>query len=210
MGSAVSEARDLARIGVPLTCSVIPGLSHYGEVAGVAASSGMDVMIHIPMQPKEWPKRRLEANGLLLSMDGAAIRKQMEEYLRELPQAIGANNHMGSEFTEHEEQMRTVLGVLKERGLFFVDSVTSPHSVGLRLTRDIGLRAARRDVFLDNEQDATYIRSQLGQAVRYARQTGSAIAICHPHPTTIRVLAETLPKLAGEGIVLVKVSQLVR
>ncbi|MDO9309096.1 MAG: divergent polysaccharide deacetylase family protein, partial [Deltaproteobacteria bacterium] len=74
MGSSMSEARSLAAIGVPLTFSVIPGLPRYREVASFAASSGIDTMIHLPMQSKEWPGRRLDSYGLLVSMGDGELR----------------------------------------------------------------------------------------------------------------------------------------
>lgn len=210
MGTNLQQARALAGIGLPLTFSIIPGLKSDRDVAGFAARSGIDTMIHIPMQPKGWPKQRLEANGLLVSMDEAVIRERLDGYARQIPTAIGVNNHMGSEFTEHEDKMRVVLEMLKGKGLFFIDSVTTPKTVGQGLAREMGVKTARRDVFLDNEQNSAYIRGQLGQAVRMAKKHGSAIAICHPHPATIATLTETLPTLAGQGITLVPVSQLVR
>jgi uncharacterized protein len=210
MGSNLQQARALADIGLPVTFSIIPGLRSDRDVAGFADRSGIETMIHIPMQAKGWPKRRLEANGLLLSMDEAAIREHLDDYARQIPTAIGVNNHMGSEFTEHEDKMRVVLEMLKGRGLFFIDSVTTPRTVGQRLAREMGVKTGRRDVFLDNEQNSAYIRGQLAQAVRMAKKNGSAIVICHPHPATIATLAETLPTLAGQGITLVPVSHLVR
>ncbi len=51
--------------------------------------------------------------------------------------------------------MRAVLTALKGRGLFFVDSVTTPRTVGMRLTRELDMRGGRRSVFLDNEQDGS-------------------------------------------------------
>jgi polysaccharide deacetylase 2 family uncharacterized protein YibQ len=210
MGTSVQEARSLANIGVPVTFSIIPGLHGYREVAAFAASSGIETMIHIPMQPKGWPQRRLEVNGLLLSMDEAGIRAQMDEFMREIPNAVGANNHMGSEFTEHEENMRVVLESLKSGRLFFIDSMTSPQTVGQTLARELGIKTGRRNVFLDNEQNSAYIQGQLNQAVRIARKTGASIAICHPHPVTIKTLAALLPGLERQGITLVPVSRLVR
>jgi polysaccharide deacetylase 2 family uncharacterized protein YibQ len=210
MGSSLQEARSLAGIGVPLTFSVIPGLRSYKEVAAFAAADGIETMIHIPMQSKGWPERRLESNGLLVSMEDAAISERIEEFMRSIPRASGVNNHMGSEFTEHEDKMRAVLAVLKGRGLYFVDSVTSPQSVGMRLARELDIKSGRRSVFLDNEQDGTYIRGQLNQAVRLAKKTGGVIAICHPHPATIRTLESVLPDLARQGITLVPASQVVR
>lgn len=210
MGSSMQEARSLAGIGVPLTFSIIPGLRSYREVAAFAGSNSIETMIHIPMQSKEWPERRLESNGLLVSMDDAVISERLEEFMRSLPKSVGANNHTGSEFTEHEDKMRAVLTTLKGGGLFFIDSVTTPRTVGMRLTRELGMRGGRRSVFLDNEQDGAYILGQLNQAVRLAKKTGGVIAICHPHPTTIRTLEAALPGLAKQGITLVPASQMVR
>jgi polysaccharide deacetylase 2 family uncharacterized protein YibQ len=210
MGSSLQEARSLAGIGVPLTFSIIPGLRSYREVAAFAVTSGIETMIHIPMQSKGWPERRLESNGLLVSMADDAISERLEEFMRSLPKSVGANNHMGSEFTEHEDKMRAVLTTLKGKGLFFVDSVTTPQTVGLRLARELGMKSGKRSVFLDNEQDGAYIRGQLDQAVRLARKTGGVIAICHPHPVTIRTLETALPGLAKQGITLVSASQLVQ
>ena len=210
MGSSLQEVRSLTDIGVPLTLAVIPGLRHDREVAALAAGQGAEVMLHLPMQSKEYPRRRLEANGLLLSYDQAKLQQLVEGYFTQVPQAKGANNHMGSAFTEDEPQMRVVLSLLSQRGLFFVDSVTTPLSVGSRLAAELGMKSARRDVFLDNEQQEAYILGQLNTAVSRARKTGRAIAICHPHPVTIATLAKALPTLQQQGITLVHASRLVR
>jgi len=210
MGSSMSEARSLAVIGVPLTFSVIPGLHSYREVAQFAGSKGIETMLHIPMQSKGWPERRLEANGLLLSMDDAEIKERVAAMLRDLPGVRGANNHMGSEFMEHEDKVQSLLETLKKRNMFFVDSVTSPKSAGLRLAHKMGIKSERRHVFLDNIQERDYILGQLGQAVKLAQKNGYAIAICHPHPATISTLASALPGLSARGITLVPASQLVR
>lgn len=210
MGASMQEARSLVAIGVPVTFSIIPGLHSYRDVAAFAASNGIETMIHIPMQSKEWPQRRLESNGLLISMEDTAIAAHLEQYIRDIPKAVGANNHMGSEFTEHEMQMRVVLQALKDKGMFFVDSVTSPQTVGQRVAMDMGVKFGRRNVFLDNEQDRTYIQGQLSQAVRLAKKTGASIVICHPHPATIKSLAALLPGLKKQGITLVSASRLVK
>lgn len=210
MGSSLSEARSLAAIGVPLTFSIIPGLQKSREVASFAVSGGIDTMIHMPMQSKGWPGRRLESNGLLVSMEDGELRERVSGYIRDLPGAVGANNHTGSEFTEHANKMRSVLETLQGKGLFFVDSMTTSQSTGFRVARELGMKSASRNVFLDNEQERGYILGQLKQAVKSAKKNGSAIAICHPHPATIATLASALPALAHQGVTLVPVSLLVK
>ena len=210
MGSSMQEAKSLMAISAPLTFSIIPGLGKDREVAEAAHARNHEVMLHMPMEPKDYPQRRLEKNGLLMTDSDDEINKQVNEYLRVIPYAVGANNHMGSRFTENEPKMQDVLQILKGRGLFFIDSVTTPHSVGLKLAREMGVKTAARNVFLDNVQDVAAIRKQIQQLARLAVKRGSAIGICHPHRATIQALAEELPVLQKAGIMFVYASELVR
>lgn len=210
MGTSTSEVRELMAIGVPLTFAVIPGLRQSEQVAQAANSGGYQVLLHVPMEPKDYPRRRLEANGLLLSQDNAEIQDRMAGYLRQVPHAVGANNHMGSRFTEDRERMREVLGVLKGRGLFFVDSLTTSGSVGIPLSREMGVRSVARNVFIDNSTDVNTIKAQLWTLARLAAKKGSAVGICHPHRATIQALEEELPVLKGRGVHFVYVSKLAR
>ena len=210
MGSSLKEAHDLLSIGIPITFSIIPGLQKVKGVAEAAKASGRDVMIHIPMEPQGYPKQRLEANGLLVAYSADELASRVEKLLEAVPDAVGANNHMGSRFTELEEKMSPVLGVLKKHGLFFIDSRTTPLSKGFELSRKLGLKSATRNVFLDNEQDVAAIKKQLNSAAVMARKKGGVIAICHPHPATIAALKEAVPELQKTGIRFVPAGELVR
>ena len=209
MGSSLNEAHALAAIGTPVSFAIIPGLRQFREVADYAAGKGIEVLVHMPMQSKEYPRRRLESNGLLLEYSDEELRSRVLGYLDVLPRAVGANNHMGSGFTEHEGKMRVVLQILKENKLFFLDSITTPKTTGLKVAADLRMHHARRDVFLDNEQNETYIKGQLAQAVARAKKHGRAIAICHPHPMTIATLTKSLPELQSKGVKLVTITRLV-
>ena len=210
MGAGIQEARDLLAIGLPVTFSVIPGLPKDRAVADLAHQRGGRVMIHMPMEPQGYPERRLEKNGLLLSQSEAEIAERLRTYFQLVPHAVGANNHMGSRFTEDGEKMGLVLNMLKEKGLFFIDSLTSPKSVGMQLAHQLGMEAGTRNVFLDNVQEVGAIKVQLEEAARIARRKGGAIAIGHPYPTTIRALREMMPELRDAGIRFVYASELVR
>jgi polysaccharide deacetylase 2 family uncharacterized protein YibQ len=208
MGTSLQEVKTLMGMGIPLSFSVIPGLAKAAEVANFAHQQGYQVMIHLPMEPEGYPQRRLEKNGLLLSHSSDELRQRVMDYLKAVPNAQGANNHMGSRFTTDREKMRIVLGVLQENSLFFVDSVTSPKSIGLSEARQMGMKTAARQVFLDNVQDVQAIRKQLLQLAAVAKKRGGAIGICHPHPTTIKALQLTLPELAKSGITFVSAGEL--
>jgi polysaccharide deacetylase 2 family uncharacterized protein YibQ len=210
MGASLADAEQLLTIAQPVTFAIIPGLAHSRGVAEAAHAAGREVLLHIPMEPQGYPGRRLEPNGLLVSHDHEELVRRMGRLIRDVPHAIGANNHMGSSFTEHREQMASALGVLKEHGLFFIDSKTTPRSVGTSVAVSLGVGTASRNLFLDNDQRDDAIASQLDAAARLSRKRGTAIAIGHPYPETLRVLKLRLPQLAREGITFVPVSVLVR
>ena len=69
------------------------------------------------------------------------------------------------------------------------------------------MKVIKRRVFLDDNQNEAEIRKQFNRAVHLAQRNGSAIAIGHPHPTTVRVLQQMLPNLPAD-ITLVRPSQL--
>jgi polysaccharide deacetylase 2 family uncharacterized protein YibQ len=209
LGNSKADAAALADIGVPITFSVIPGLRFDGEVADLARNRKVEVIVHMPMQSKAYPQRRMESNGLLLAHTAKEVQSRTLKALQDLPQAVGLSNHTGSAFTEDAVRMKAMLEVLKQHKLFFVDSVTTPDSAGYRVAKQLGIPTVRRDVFLDNEQNEQYISGQLEQAVQRAVKAGHAVAIGHPHSSTIAVLVRQLPLLKAKGVELVYVSKLV-
>ena len=210
MGSSMGELKDLVSINIPITFAVIPGLAKSKAVAEAAHLAGRQVMVHLPMEPQGYPKQRLEANGLLVSQSEDEIVFRTVDLISGVPHASGANNHMGSRFTEHEEKMIPVVNVLRDKGLFFIDSRTSPKSKGLAVAERLGVRSATRNVFLDNEQDVAAIKKQLLAAAEMSKRKGGVIAICHPHAATIAALKETMPELQAGGITFVPAGELVR
>lgn len=209
MGATLQELTALTALGVPITFAVIPQLPHAREVAAAAHERGYEVMLHLPMEPKGYPQRRLEQGGLLLSLSDPEIERQVRRSLEQVPHAVGVNNHMGSRFTEDQAKMLPVLQILKERRLYFLDSKTTPLSVGYSLARELGVKSVSRNVFLDNVQEVGAIRAQLEQAAAIARKRGSAVVIGHPHPATIEALSRAVPGLKAEGITFVVLSRLV-
>ncbi len=210
MGGNLNRLKEILELDSPITIAVLPHLRHSREVSRIAEMSGRDVLLHLPMEPRNLVMNHPGPGVLLTDMAGAEIRKTVVEDLGFVPEAVGVNNHMGSRFTEDEPGMRQVFSILKERGLFFVDSRTTSASQGRRLARKIGVPSAERDVFLDNKRDAKYIDGQIDTLVRIAMKEGTAIAIGHPYPETLAALREMVPDLKERGIEVVPVSQLVR
>ena len=116
---------------------------------------------------------------------------------------------MGSKFTENERGMRYVMEILKDKNLFFIDSFTTPKSLAYQTAKALGVKTARRQVFLDNEEDEEYIKGQIEKLITIARKDNTAIGIGHPHSQTINALQKMVPLMKEKGIEIVPVSELV-
>lgn len=207
-GYNTKNVETVAAIDAPLTLSVLPALPYSTAIAEKAHAKGFEVILHMPMEPKA--KMRLELLTLYTSMSDEDIRNTFNKALKSVPYASGINNHEGSKATEDIKLMGTLFRELKERDMFFLDSLVTNDSAGEYLAGKMGVRFVKRSIFLDNESSPSYIRKQFEKAVSIAQKSGEAVAIGHDKPNTIAVLGEVIPKLDARGIDVVPVSVLAK
>jgi len=198
----------LEQIKYPLTLSVLPNLSYSSAVARKLHAKGYEVILHLPMEPLE--RTRLEKNTIMVGASESVIKKIIDQDLSSLVYANGVSNHMGSRVTENTKTMEKVFKELKKRKLYFLDSYVSSKSVCSELAKKFGVGFARREIFLDNQEDPVYIRGQIRKLMNRAREKGAAIGIGHDRKVTLEVLREVMPQLEKEGYKFVFVSELVR
>lgn len=209
LGGDKESIDRLLKIKQPLNLAVLPHLPHSRYAARAAYRGGMDVILHLPMEPKYSSGYSADDAGegvLLLGFSIDQIRKELRRNIMAVPNVAGVNNHMGSKFMENEEPVRTVIRELKARDLYFVDSLTTPNSRGYAVAKQLGVKTLKRDVFIDqSEQGKEYTIKQLDQLVRIAEKKGIAVGIGHPYPRTIDALAEYMPKIE-EKVEFMKIS----
>jgi len=209
LGNDQKAAEAIFALRVPITVSVLPFHSHSQEIARDARQHGCEVMLHLPMQSlaNESPEQRELRPGL--SPD--EVRGMVQQMLDAIPQAAGVNNHQGSDATADSKLMNDLMRVLKDEGVFYVDSRTTAATVAFDAAQREGVRTAFRNVpFLDDVQNKDAVKRQLQLAIEGAKQKGEAIAIGHPHAETLAALREMLPQAKNNGVRLVLVSELVR
>jgi uncharacterized protein len=186
------------RLDLPLSLSVLPNGPSTKSIVRMANEEGRELVLHLPMEPRNYPSVKPGPGALLLSMNADEITRVLDQDLRQIKGARGVNNHMGSAFTEDREKMRIVLAELKKKGLFFVDSRTTKLTVALDLAREIGLPSDRRTVFLDNNLAPKAMKIQMERLLSMARNHGLAIGIGHPYKETLRLLKEYCSKIKSE------------
>lgn len=186
---------SLADIGFPMTLSVLPDCEYSKESADWAHNHGYEVMVHLPMQPEPYRDEDPGRHALLVSMKRREIYEETQRALDEIPYAVGVNNHMGSLFTTRRAKLDVVLDVLEHDNLYFIDSRTTPRSIGYELAHEKGIPSSERTLFLDDSNDHEPIRERFQELIGLARQEGQAVGICHFRPETIAVLRTIDPDM---------------
>ena len=208
IGYNLRRLRDFMALEIPLTYAILPHLPYSQASAQLVAQAGGDVLIHLPMQPLSYPRQNPGPQALLLDLPSGELEARMSTYLEELPQAIGASNHMGSAFTADHMALERVLATLQQRQLFFLNSLTEPSGVPRQLAQMLGMPYLERHLFLDNTQEVEAIQRQVAKALALAQRRGSVIALGHPYRQTLQALEGLADQAAEAGVALVSISAL--
>ncbi len=207
MGDNYRRTQDIISLHAPLTTSFLTYPKRLEKQISDSQNAGHEIMLHVPMQPKS--NINFSADILTVEMTPSEVRRQFQKMLDRFTSIKGINNHMGSLLTEDEARMSEIMKELKARNLFFLDSKTTPHSVGNFVAHKYDVDYASRNIFLDNKNELQYILNQLARTENIARKNGYAIAIGHPKSQTFEALRYWLPTLANKHLKLVHLSEIV-
>lgn len=209
IGYSLSRARQFLELGVPITFSILPKLPNSINLSAEIKNKGHEIMLHQPMEPCN---SSLDPGpGALYAQDGEErITRVIEENISEIPFAAGINNHMGSKFTALPDKMNHALRIVKEKKMFFVDSLTSNHSKGFSTARALNMAAAHRNIFLDNIVEEPAVIYQLLKLAKIARKHGSAVGIGHPFPETASAIKKFCSRYNSSAVSLVYISEVIK
>lgn len=201
VGNDMRGTAEILDMPVKLTVAVMPFLKTTKKDAIAAHEKGMDVIVHMPMEPKKGKPEWLGPGAITSNLTDEQVRERVEKAIDDVPYAIGMNNHMGSKITSDKRIMSIVLDVCLERGLFFVDSRTNFRSVISDLAIAKNMPPVGNDIFLDDQNSKAHIRKQLDLAAQRAVQKRSCVVIGHVGHTgmnTSAVIRESISRLQNQ------------
>ena len=196
-------------LSIPITCAIIPGHTASKKFAKKAVSYGKEVIIHMPMESENYSPGEDEYK-LLTSMTSELLENKLIQAFESLPEAIGMNNHQGSKATSDSKTMTVLASVLKDRGKYFIDSRTSSLTIGEKTMISFGVPTARRNIFLDNNNDLDRIEEQMNKLANSAKKNGVAVGLGHARKNTLSVIEKVVPDLLDKGFVFQFASQVVK
>ena len=207
IGNSRSRARQFLELNVPITFSILPRLRYSCSLAIEIYNEGHELMLHQPMEPYS---SHLDPGpgALYVGDESKTISSTIEVNISDVPFAIGVNNHMGSRFTECEDEITETLKVFKKQDLFFIDSLTSNHSKAYKTARKLHMATTRRNVFLDNSRNESAILYQLHNLTKCARKYGHAVGIGHPFRATARAIGDFIKNYKDPDVSLVHISEI--
>jgi polysaccharide deacetylase 2 family uncharacterized protein YibQ len=206
IGYSLSRARRFLDIGAPITYSILPRLAYSHDLAIEIHDQGHEIMLHQPMEPTNVNLFDPGPGALYVGDGVEKIGMIMEENISGIPFAVGVNNHMGSRFTECREEIGAALSIVKKRGLFFIDSLTSSRSKAYQTARRLHIAAAGRNIFLDNLHEKSAVFHQLNKLKKHAQKYGHAVGIGHPFPETARAIGQFIKDIKDSDVSLVYMS----
>jgi len=202
-------ALELKRLNIPITASILPDSPHAHEEARWIREYGLQTLIHLPMEPKNGNGQTYDrSQTITLNSTDSEIRQLIRRAKQVVPNAAGVNNHQGSLATANTELMLRTLKIIKEEGLFFVDSRTIGNSVAFDTAKRLGIKTAYKNAFLDHVQSYSNSISRIKYLVEIALKDGKAIAIGHPRQSTIDAIRDSLDYIRSKGVKIVYVAEL--
>jgi polysaccharide deacetylase 2 family uncharacterized protein YibQ len=205
--SAIADA--FMGLKIPVCLSVLPDTPYSKEIAQNIVKRKKEMLLHLPMEPKGYPGINPGQDALMLNMDRETIQKIVREDIKKLPGLKGVNHHMGSLFSEDYIRMKYVLDEIKKHDLYYIDSRTTNLTVAFKVAKALGIPAAEKSLFIDNDLNEKTLVYQMERLLGIARNRGEAIGIGHPHLETLNILKKYTEQLMKEFEV-VPVSELVR
>lgn len=191
-----------------LSLSFLPYAENLSAQVQKTRENGHEIMLHMPMEPLF--KKVDDPYLIRVSDDHDVSKKLLTEAIDLIPEASGINNHMGSKVTSSAQKMQALMPLIKQKGLYFVDSKTVSSSVAEKIALEMSVPTIGRDVFLDHAGDKKNVTARLHETASRAQKYGFALAIGHPSKKTHDALSRFAKDDMAQNLIFVSTGELIR
>ena len=194
---------------IPFTIALRPDIPHAGRAARAVTDAGRELFLHLPMEPRGYPRVDPGKNAILLDLSRVEIEQRISRSLGALGDPRGIVTRMGSAAVNDPDVMHAVLGEVKRRDILFVDAHGNGPSVVEETGEEIGARTLTLGGTLDASGSPAAIRARLNQLIQTAQQRGALAVAVRANAAVLTVLESERGKLEKEGVSIVPASKLV-
>ena len=197
--NAVTTRAAIERLPAEVTLSFVPYAEGLQTWIDLARAQGHEVMLEMPMEPTGYPDNDPGPYTLLAAGQPADITAKMNWLLGRATGYFGVTNYMGDRFATSDAGMTAFLGVLRQRGVAFLDDGS--------MTRRPGAWArASANRVIDEQQTPAAIVGQLNALEALAKGNGQALGTGFSYPVTVEAVARWTADLDARGLQLAPAS----
>lgn len=174
-----------------------------------ARDAGHEVMLTLPMEPRDFPRSDPGPFALMNSLDAEQNIRRLEWIMSRATGYVGLVGYQGSGFSANPRSVKPLMADLRSRGLLYLDGKQTAASIAVRSADAAGVPAAQADLILDLELGRAAVLKQLKLAESLARANGSVIAIGHPYPVTLDRIRIWMRSLSENGFAVTPLSGII-
>ncbi len=197
--NAATTRAAIERLPPEVTLSFVPYAEGLQGWIDLARAHGHEVMIEIPMEPTGYPANDPGPYTLLASAEPAEVEAKMNWLLSRATGYFGVTNYLGDRFLTSDAGMTAFTGVLRQRGIAFLDDGSMSRS------RGAWARASANRI-IDEQQSPAAIVGQLNALEALAKSRGQALGSGFSYPVTVEAVARWTAGLDARGLQLAPAS----
>jgi polysaccharide deacetylase 2 family uncharacterized protein YibQ len=197
--NAVTTRAAIERLPPEVTLSFVPYAEGLQGWIDLARAQGHEVMLEMPMEPTGYPDNDPGPYTLLASGQPADIQSKMNWLLGRATGYFGVTNYMGDRFATSDAGMGAFLGILRQRGVAFLDD-------GSMSRRPGAWARASANRIIDEQQNPAAIVGQLNALEALAKGNGQAMGTGFSYPVTVEAVARWTAGAEARGLQLAPAS----
>ncbi|WP_421730190.1 divergent polysaccharide deacetylase family protein [Brevundimonas sp.] len=197
--NAVTTRAAIERLPAEVTLSFVPYADGLQGWIDLARAQGHEVMIEIPMEPSGYPDNDPGPQTLLQSSTPDDIAARMNWLLGRATGYFAVTNYLGDRFMTSDTGMTAFMGVLRQRGIAFLDDGSARRRPG-------AWARASADAIIDEVQTPAAIVARLNALEATAKQRGAAMGTGFSYPVTVEAAARWTAGLEARGLQLAPAS----
>ena len=212
-GEDPAAADSSFTLPVPFGVALAPGRRTSRDLFRAAHARGREVVLHLPLEPINYPRVNPGPGTLLVTMSPARITEELRRDLDQARPVAAVANHMGSLATQDMTFMRAVYHELRRGDVPFVHVMPAAGAVCRSLATELGVGYTEPDAVLDDEprsSDAGRLDRRWKEILKRARERRGSMVWIRATPLVRRWLPLATSTKRLEGVSLVPLSALIR
>ncbi|MEE8450140.1 MAG: divergent polysaccharide deacetylase family protein [Thermodesulfobacteriota bacterium] len=209
LGAELELTREVMGLDGPLTLAIVPGNRYSVQIATEGNELGHEVVLDLGEKTQQFSGVQPGPMAILPSMTEEEIRSRLRTQMKGIPYIKGVYSHLRPSFADDTVLMTVALEEIKAAGLYFFQGATGRTSLAYSLALDMGIKAGEKKIFLDNIKQRERVYEQLVRLSHQALKEGTAVGVIQPHPITMAVIKDNLPRLKRRGFLIVGLSEIV-